>query len=275
MASTVGAGTGAGMKEKHRWTAPCGPWRNLRRSSSHQRGWAGSRSAPGRAAAGYSWTKAATPAAGGATRAIAATAREYVATSPANEPPIRNPDEAWVIPAFSDPREASGLGQRLFIGTFLGVGTDRGEVFVLLRKVLLEAPGRRRRPCPLQPERRQGCVDGRFVDDIGVGIAFELQEGDYGVRFFSGEDRKATTRVVVGGHGTVPPRIDERRSAVPHLQRAVPGRDLGGPVGEAEGQMEQGIRRPKPSTQVGDQIRREEVPEARLREEAKRVCMAV
>src|SRR5215210_9232320 len=103
----------------------------------------------------------------------------------------------------------------------------------------------------------------------------ELQVGDYSVRFFPGEDRKATTGVVVGGHGAVPPRVDERRPPVPHFEGTIPGRDLGGPVGEAVRQVEQGIRRLKLTTQVGDQICREKVPEARLREEAERVRVAV
>src|SRR5215204_6482682 len=88
MAPTVGDGTGAGMTEGRRWTALCGPWPNLRRSSWHPRSWAGSSSAPGRAAAGYSWTRAATAAAGGATRATAATGRGYAATSLASGPPV-------------------------------------------------------------------------------------------------------------------------------------------------------------------------------------------
>src|SRR5215211_6837923 len=90
MAPTVGDGTGAGMTEGRRWTALCGPWPNLRRSSWHPRSWAGSSSAPEKAAAGYSWTRAATAAAGGATRATAATGRGYVATSLASGPPVHN-----------------------------------------------------------------------------------------------------------------------------------------------------------------------------------------
>src|ERR671912_1243921 len=160
-------------------------------------------------------------------------------------------------------------------GILLDAWTDRGEVRLLLRYVLLEAPGLGRSPRPLQPERLQGSVDRLPVDNIGVQVSLELQVGDYGARFFSTKDRKAPSRVVVGGHGTVPPRVDERRPAVPDLESAVPGSNLGSPVGEPVRQMEQRVRRLEPAAQVGDQIRRKEVPETSLREEAERVRMAV
>src|SRR5918998_6832561 len=132
---------------------------------------------------------------------------------------------AQVNLAFSSTREASGLGQRsLFISTFLGVGTDLSEVFLLLRYVLFETHGRRSGPRPLQPERGEGRIYRLPVDDVGVGVAFELQIGDYGVRFFSGEDRKAIPGIVVGGHGTVPPRVDERSLSVPHFEGTISGR---------------------------------------------------
>jgi hypothetical protein len=41
------------------------------------------------------------------------------------------------------------------------------------------------------------------------------------------------------------------------------------------GQVEQGVRRVEQAAQVGDQVRREEEPEARLREKAERARVAV
>src|SRR5215211_3354785 len=81
--------------------------------------------------------------------------------------------------------------------------------------------------------------------------------------------------VVVGGHGTVSARVDERRPAVPKDESTFSSRNLGGPVGEAVRQMEQGISRLKLAAQVGDQVGGKKEPEPRLREEAERARMAV
>src|SRR5918995_4372797 len=77
------------------------------------------------------------------------------------------------------------------VGYPLDVGAYRGEVFFLLRHVLPQALGLRRRPRSLQPERLEGRVDGLFVHNVGVRVTLELQVGSDGASFLLRKDRQA------------------------------------------------------------------------------------
>src|SRR5215470_14721120 len=65
----------------------------------------------------------------------------------------------------------------------------------------------------IPPEVVECGSDCLCSESIGVHIPFVFQVGHNGPGFFSGENRKSATCMIVPGHGPVPAWIDEGRFA--------------------------------------------------------------